>query len=57
MGTLYSLMGMNSWFFGRIDWQDRDIRTADQTLELVMHPSASLGANVDIFSGVTHGYS
>ena len=21
MGTLFALMGMNSWFFGRIDWQ------------------------------------
>jgi hypothetical protein len=21
MATLYSLMGMNSWFFARIDWQ------------------------------------
>lgn len=56
MGALFALMGMNSWFFGRIDWQDRDVREADQTLELIMQPSASLGASVDIFTGVIPGY-
>lgn len=56
MATLYSLMGMNSWYFGRADWGDRDKRTVDRTLEMIMQPSASLGPTVDIFTGITPGY-
>ncbi|KAK3275455.1 hypothetical protein CYMTET_16415, partial [Cymbomonas tetramitiformis] len=56
MATAYALMGMDSWFFGRIDYQDRAKRENQTTLEMVMHPSASLGSSVDIFTGVTRGY-
>jgi hypothetical protein len=40
----------------QIDWEDRVLRTAEQRLEMIMRPSASLGATVDIFTGVTNGY-
>ena len=56
MGTLFSLMGMNSWYFGRIDWQDRAIREQDLTQEMIMLTSTSLGASADIFTGVIPGY-
>ena len=35
MATAYSLMGMSSWFFGRIDYQDRFHREATQTTECI----------------------
>jgi alpha-mannosidase len=44
MGNLYAQMGMDSWFFGRIDYQDRAIREANHTAEVIMRTSASLGA-------------
>ena len=71
MAVHYALMGMDSWYFGRVDWcvdfaivalsttqcrQDRDWRTVERHLEMVMEPSASLGATVDIFTGITNGY-
>lgn len=56
MGTLFALMGMDSWFFGRIDYQDRALRQQNQQMEVIMRPSKSLGDNVDIFTGVMNGY-
>jgi len=54
--VLYALMGMDAWYFGRIDYQDRAAREADLTLEMVMQPSKSLGQSADIFTGVMRGY-
>lgn len=54
--VLYALMGMDAWYFGRIDYQDRAVREANLELEVVMQPSDSLGSSVDIFTGVMRGY-
>lgn len=54
--VLYALMGMDAWYFGRIDYQDRIEREAALTLEVVMQPSESLGQSADIFTGVMRGY-
>ena len=56
MATLYSLMGMNSWFFARSDFQDWNVRSQAKTLETVMRPSKSLGDSVNIFTGAMPGY-
>eukprot|EP00047_Mylnosiga_fluctuans_P023990 m.150634 g.150634 ORF g.150634 m.150634 type:complete len:975 (+) comp9747_c0_seq2:15-2939(+) len=56
MATLYALMGFNSWFFGRIDYQDRVLRVAEGTLEMVSQPSPSLGPQADLFTGALNGY-
>jgi len=54
--SLYALMGMNAWFFGRIDYQDRTVRQGKKTLESIMRGSPSLGEESDIFTGVMPGY-
>jgi len=54
--SLYALMGMNAWFFGRIDWQDRLVREKHKTCEVIMRGSPSLGEESDIFTGVMRGY-
>lgn len=54
--TLYALMGMNAWFFGRIDYQDRTVREKMKTTEVIMRGSPSLGKESDIFTGVMRGY-
>lgn len=54
--SLYALMGMNAWFFGRIDYQDRAVREKMKTTEVIMRGSPSLGKESDIFTGVMRGY-
>ncbi|CAB4275520.1 unnamed protein product [Prunus armeniaca] len=44
-------VGFDSLFFGRIDYQDRDKRKNDKSLEFVWQGSKSLGSSAQIFSG------
>ena len=45
-------MGFDAFFFGRIDYQDHNIRNATQQLEFIWEPSSSLGSGVNIFTHV-----
>jgi len=56
MATLYALMGFNSWFFARSDYQDWNTRAPIKNLETIMRPSPSLGSTADIFTGALPGY-
>ena len=56
MAELNSMMGMSSWFFGRIDYQDRAKREATRTCEVVQWPSKSSQRRTGIMSGVTRHY-
>ena len=50
-------MGLDGFFFARIDYDDKNKRLGDKTMEMVWRPSASLGAESDIFTGVLYsGY-
>ena len=50
-------MGMDGFFFARIDYDDRKTRLQDKTMEMVWQGSESLGAAADIFTGVLYyGY-
>ncbi|CAG7879288.1 unnamed protein product [Brassica rapa] len=44
-------VGFDSVFFGRIDYQDREKRKGDKSLEVVWRGSKSLGSSSQIFAG------
>ncbi|KAL6143040.1 hypothetical protein ACLB2K_053739 [Fragaria x ananassa] len=44
-------VGFDSLFFGRIDYQDREKRKNEKSLEFVWRGSKSLGSSAEIFSG------
>ncbi|PRQ54348.1 putative alpha-mannosidase [Rosa chinensis] len=44
-------VGFDSLYFGRIDYQDREKRKNDKSLEFVWQGSKSLGSSAEIFSG------
>lgn len=44
-------VGFDSLFFARIDYQDREKRMAEKSLEVVWQGSKSLGATAQIFTG------
>lgn len=50
--SLLSQMGFDGLFFGRIDYQDKELRERTQTLEMVWKSSPSLGSKADLFTGV-----
>jgi len=44
-------VGFNGLFFGRIDYQDHDIRIANKDLEFIWRASPSLGEDAQVFAG------
>ncbi|KAL0709482.1 hypothetical protein Bca4012_016460 [Brassica carinata] len=44
-------VGFDSVFFGRIDYQDREKRKGDKSLEVIWRGSKSLGSSSQIFAG------
>jgi hypothetical protein len=48
--------GFDALFFGRIDYQDREIRQATQECEGVWRASPSLGDEAQVFWGLTGSY-
>lgn len=44
-------VGFDSLFFGRIDYQDREKRKIEKSLEVIWRGSKSLGSSTQIFSG------
>jgi lysosomal alpha-mannosidase len=55
MASAYALMGMNSWFFARIDHEDGDFRNKARSNEVIQRGSQSLGTDTDIFTGYMYG--
>eukprot|EP00731_Ephydatia_muelleri_P005571 Em0002g1747a len=55
--ALFAKMGYDGFFFARIDYADKNLRGSTRNLELVWRGSQSLGAAVDMFTGVLYyGY-
>lgn len=56
--SLFASMGFDAFLFGRVDYQDKSRRLAEQEMETVWRPSPSLGKANEIFSVVLHnGYN
>lgn len=49
-------VGFDSLFFGRIDYQDRDVRRKEKRAEFIWRASPSLGPDAQVFSGLTGEY-
>eukprot|EP00935_MAST-01C_sp_MAST-1C-sp1_P000879 g879.t1 len=47
--------GMESLFWGRMDWQDREVRKNQSRLEWIWQGSKSLGKSAQIFAGQLYG--
>lgn len=47
-------MGFDSFFFGRIDYDDKRLRLNNSEMEMIWEGSQSLGKIVDIFTGVLY---
>jgi lysosomal alpha-mannosidase len=56
MATLLAMMGMNAFYFARIDYQDKVNRLNTTNMETVWRGSKTLGSNADMFSGVTFNH-
>lgn len=48
--------GMDSLFFGRIDYKDMETRRASRSAEFIWRASPSLGADAQVFAGLTGEY-
>lgn len=50
-------MNFDGLFLGRIDYQDKEKRLANQNAEMIWHGSDNLGENADLFTGILfNGY-
>ena len=48
---LFAEMGFDAWFFARIDYEDKDVRMANKSMQWVWKPfDKSLGDNTSIFT-------
>jgi len=45
-------MGMDAWFFARVDHQDKDKRMDERSLEMIVNPYSDAQENRPIFTGV-----
>jgi len=50
--SLFSQMGFDSFFLGRIDFQDKEQRQSSKTLEFIWKSSPSIGDKNDIFTSI-----
>lgn len=50
--SLLAQMGMDGYFFGRVDYQDFRARKKEQGLEFIWGASANLGKDAEIFTGI-----
>jgi lysosomal alpha-mannosidase len=50
--SIFSQMGFDGMFLGRIDFQDKLLRERTRTMEFVWKSSPSLGKKADLFTGV-----
>ena len=54
LSFIHIQLGMDGFFFARIDYDDKNRRLSDKTMEMVWQSSPSLGAAGDIFTGVLY---
>lgn len=52
--SIFAQLGFDGLFLGRIDYQDKDARKLNRTMEMIWHSSDSLGKDADIFTGVLY---
>ena len=52
--SIHAMIGFNSFYFARIDYQDYKAREKAQELQMVWQGSHTLGANSNIFTGVLY---
>ena len=50
--SLFSQMGFDALFLGRVDFQDKALRERMKTLEFIWKSSPSIGDKCDIFTGI-----
>ncbi|KAJ8898443.1 hypothetical protein PR048_003803 [Dryococelus australis] len=56
--SIMARMGFDGLFFGRLDYQDKQQRLQNKTMEMMWKASANLGSEADLFTGVNYnGYS
>lgn len=48
MASLFAQMGYDGLFFGRLDYQDKDVRLISKSPEMVWRTSANLGITLSI---------
>lgn len=44
-------MGMDAWFFSRVDYQDKENRLNTKNLEMILNPPSDAKINKPIFTG------
>lgn len=55
--SLFGQMGFDGFFFGRLDYQDKNNRLSTKTMEMVWNASANLGVESQLFTGALYnGY-
>lgn len=55
--SLFSQMGFDAVFFGRIDWEDKTLREKEKRMEFIWKSSSDLGRSSDLFTGILpNGY-
>ncbi len=52
MANLLTLMNFDGLFFARLDYQDKQKRKSNKTMELIWKASDDLGKSSDLFTGV-----
>ena len=52
--SIHAMIGFNSFYFARIDYQDYEVREKSKDLQLVWQGSHTLGASSNIFTGVLY---
>ncbi|PSN38670.1 Lysosomal alpha-mannosidase [Blattella germanica] len=56
MASILARLGFEGLFFARLDYQDREKRVNDKTLEIVWEASPNLGAEADLFTSVLYNH-
>jgi len=59
MANLFAQMNFDGLFFARLDFQDKQKRKSNKTMELIWKGSDDLGKSSDLFTGAIdmgHGY-
>ncbi|KAL4512875.1 hypothetical protein ABPG72_017560 [Tetrahymena utriculariae] len=54
--ALFSQMGFNAWWFSRIDYQDKDVRLSESTMEMIWSPTQASGEDNYIFTAVNYNH-
>lgn len=50
MASLFAQMGYDGLFFGRLDYQDKDVRLISKSPEMIWRASANLGNLLSIYN-------